>query len=77
MSFYDCNGEIIFVTDEIRAKLPHKPNCESKAIRILKENEINSKWKHRKEEIVAVSGRVGIYDNHTWQLIVFNSKVQT
>ena len=23
------------------------------------------------EEIVVISGRVGMYDNHTWQLIVF------
>ena len=57
--------------------MDQKPNCESKEIRILGENEINSKWKYRKEEIVVVSGRVGMYDNHTWQLIVFNSKVQT
>ena len=77
MSFYDCNGEIIFVSDEIRAKMPQKPNCESKKIRILGENEINSKLKHRKEEIAVVSRRVGMCDNHTWQLIVFNSKVQT
>ena len=28
ISFYDCNGEIIFVTDEIRAKMPHKPNFD-------------------------------------------------
>ena len=26
ISFYDCNGEIIFVTDEIHAKMPQKPN---------------------------------------------------
>ena len=57
--------------------MDQKPNCESKEIRILGENEINSKRKYRKEEIVVVSGRVGMYDNHTWQLIVFNSKVQT
>ena len=23
ISFYDCNGEIIFASDEIRAKMPH------------------------------------------------------
>ena len=28
-------------------------------------------------EIFVVPGRVGMYDNHTWQLIVFNSNVQT
>ena len=28
-------------------------------------------------EIFVVSGRVGMYDNHTWQPIVFNSNVQT
>ena len=58
MSFYYCNGEI-------RAKMPQKPNCESKEIRILGENEINSKLKHRKEEVVVISGKVGMYDNHT------------
>ena len=46
ISFYDCNEEIIFVSDEIREKMPQKLNFESKEI-------------------------------HTWQLIVFNSKVQT
>ena len=64
MSFYGCNGEIIFVSDEIRAKMPQKPNFESKEIRILGENEVNSKLKHRKEEIVVVSRRVGIITLH-------------
>ena len=27
-SVYDCNGEIIFVTDEIHAKMPQKPNFD-------------------------------------------------
>ena len=35
----DCkNGEIIFVSDEIRAKMLQKPNYESKKIQILGEN---------------------------------------
>ena len=38
-----CNAEIIFVNDEIRAKMPQKPNYESKKIGILGENWINSK----------------------------------
>ena len=37
ISFYDCNEEIIFVSDEIREKMPQKPNFESKEIRILGE----------------------------------------
>ena len=32
ISFYDCDGEIIFVSDEIRAKIPQKPNFDSKKI---------------------------------------------
>ena len=43
ISVYDCNGEIIFVSDKLRAKMLQKPNFESKEIRILGENEINSK----------------------------------
>ena len=94
ISFYDCNVEIIIVTyNQIHAKMPQKPNFESKKIGILGENGMNSKLKHRQvhnsilsgrfawwpvqEEIVAISGTLGMYDNHTWQLIVFNSKVQT
>ena len=48
ISFYDCDEEIIFVSDEIRAKIPQKPNFDSKKIQILGENGINSKLKHRK-----------------------------
>ena len=48
--FYGCNGEIIFVSDAIRAKMPQKPNFESKTIRILGEKGINSKVKHRKAQ---------------------------
>ena len=48
ISFHDCNGEIIFVSDKIHVKMPQKPNFESKNIRILGENGINSKLKHRK-----------------------------
>ena len=40
-------------------------------------NFIREIWWPVREEIVVVSGRVGMYDNHTWQRIVFNSKVQT
>ena len=43
INVYDCNGEIIFVSDKLRAKMLQKPNFESKEIRILGENEINSK----------------------------------
>ena len=45
---YDCNGEIIFVIDEICAKMPQKLNYESEKIQILGENGIISKLKHRK-----------------------------
>ena len=45
---YDCNGEIIFVSDEICAKMPQKLNYESEKIQILGENGIISKLKHRK-----------------------------
>ena len=30
--FYDCNGEFIFVSGEIRTKIPQKPNYKSKKI---------------------------------------------
>ena len=36
--FYDREGEIIFVSDEICAKRPQKPNYESKKIGILRKN---------------------------------------
>ena len=29
---HDCNGEIVFVSDEIRTKIPQKPNYESQKI---------------------------------------------
>ena len=93
ISVYDCNGEIIFVSDKLRAKMLQKPNFESKEIRILGENEINSKLKHTKAHNSILSGRFGdsyrwrvlsypgelacMIIDHTWQLIVFNSKVQT
>ena len=57
VSFYDCNAEIIFVSDEIHAKMPQKPNFDSKKIRMLGENEINSKLKHRKAHNSILSGR--------------------
>ena len=59
ISFYDCNGEIIFVSDEIRAKTPKKPNFESKEIRILGGNWINSKLKHRNAHNSILSGKFG------------------
>ena len=93
INVYDCNGEIIFVSDKLRAKMLQKPNFESKEIRILGENEINSKLKHTKAHNSILSGRFGdsygwgvlsypgelacMIIDHTWQLIVFNSKVQT
>ena len=46
--FYDCNGKIILVRDEIRAKMPQKPKYEWKKIRISGENGLTSKLKHRK-----------------------------
>ena len=52
ISFYDCNGEIIFVTDEISAKMPLKPNFEWKKIEILGENGINCKLKQRKLKLI-------------------------
>ena len=55
--FYDCNGEIIFVSDKIRAKMPQKPNFDSKKIRTLGENGINSKLKHRKAHNSILSWR--------------------
>ena len=51
ISFYDCNGKKIFVSDEILAKMPQKPNFQSKEIQILGENGINSKLKHRKAHL--------------------------
>ena len=41
--FYDLEGEIIFVSDEIRTKRPQKPNYESKKIGILRKNGKNPK----------------------------------
>ena len=40
---YDHEGEIIFVSDEICAKRPQKPNYESKKIGILRQNGKNPK----------------------------------
>ena len=52
-------GEIIFVNDEILAKMPQKPNFESRKIRSLGENGINSKLKQRKAYNSILSGRFG------------------
>ena len=41
-------SDMIFVSDDIPAKIPQKLNYESKKIQILGENGINSKLKHRK-----------------------------
>ena len=57
ISVYDCNGEIIFVTDEIHAKMPQKLNFGWKKSRILGENGINSNLKHRKAQNSILSGR--------------------
>ena len=57
ISFYDCNVEIIFVSDEICVKMPQKPNLDSKKIQILGENGINSKLKHRKAHYSILSRR--------------------
>ena len=46
-------GHMIFVSDEIRVKMPQKE------IRILGENGINSKLKHRKAHNLILSGRFG------------------
>ena len=53
------NGEIIFVSDEIRAKIPQKPTFDSKKIRFLGENGIHSKLKHRKAHNSILYGRPG------------------
>ena len=50
---------MIFVSDEIHAKMPQKPNCESQKIQILGENGINSKLKQRKAHNLILSGRFG------------------
>ena len=57
ISFYDCDGEIIFVSDEICVKIPQKPNFDSKKIQILGENGINSKLKYRKAHYSILSRR--------------------
>ena len=57
--FYDWNGEFIFVSGKIHAKMPQKPNYESKKIRIFGENGINFKLKHRKAHNSILSGRFG------------------
>ena len=58
LAFTIVMAKLIFVSDEIRAKLPQKPNFESKKIRILGENGINFKLKHRKAHNSILSGRV-------------------
>ena len=54
--FSDREGEIIFVSDEIRAKRPQKQNDESKKIGILRKN-----GKNQKAHKSILSGRVGKY----------------
>ena len=49
----------MFFSDDIHAKMPQKPNFESTKIRILGENGINSKLKHRKAHNSILSGRFG------------------
>ena len=41
--FYDPEGEIIFVSDEVHAKGPQKPNYESEKIGIFEKNGKNPK----------------------------------
>ena len=41
--FYNREGEISFISDEIRAKRPLEPNYESKKIGILSKNGKNPK----------------------------------
>ena len=41
--FYDPEGEIIFVSDEVHAKGPQKPNYESETIGIFEKNGKNPK----------------------------------
>ena len=50
---------MIFVSDDIHAKIPRKLNYESKKIQILGENGINSKLKHRKAHNSILQGRFG------------------
>ena len=59
ISLYECNGKIIFVSDEIHAKMPQEPTFESKKIQILGENGINSKLEHRKAHNSILSWRFG------------------
>ena len=54
---FDCNGEMIFVSDEICAKMPQKPNCESRKIQILGGDGINSKLKLRNAQYSILSWR--------------------
>ena len=63
---YDCNGKIIFVIDEICAKMPQKLNYESEKIQILGENGITSKLKHRKAHNWILSGRFGDLYRRPW-----------
>ena len=59
--FYDREGEIIFVSDQICAKRPKKPNYESKKIGILRKNRKNPKLNHSKAHNSILSERVGMY----------------
>ena len=47
---------IIFVSDEIRTRIPQEQNSESKKIQILEENGLNSKLKHRKAHNLILCG---------------------
>ena len=59
ISLYECNGKIIFVSDEIHPKMPQERTFESKKIQILGETGINSKLKHRKAHNSILSWRFG------------------
>ena len=54
---FDCNGEMIFLSDEICVSMPQKPNYESKKIQILGGDGINSKLKLRKAQYSILSWR--------------------
>ena len=87
VSFYDCNGEII----KYVRKCPRKRTLNQRKFKFWEKIKKIPNWSTEKlitrfypgiwwpvrEEIVVVSRRVGMYVNHTWQLIVFNRKVQT
>ena len=69
------------MSDEINAKMPQKLNFESKKIRILGENGINSKLKYKKAHNSILSGRFGeLYGRrgdccHIWETPGYSGRV--